>query len=131
MFNVSQRTVTELLPLSAFSGILESQDYIARASSSGRVSSPVKPSSHNSLFTLAVQPRGWEIFSLYPLTALPGLKSEVVKVATLGLLDKLTGCAAVMSKYIEKQDNGRLMIDTRLKAFGILGTSFVWLLMAH
>lgn len=123
VFSVSKRSVTELVPISAFPGTMASEDYIVRAYSTGRVSKPTSYSSRDFVFTLTLETRGYDIFSAYPLTTLQG-RTGRVRIATLGLLDKMTGCAAVMSNSIEEQDNGRLMIDTRLKAFGVLGKFF-------
>lgn len=112
--------MTELIPLSTFPGVVATQNYIVRAYSTGRVSKPTSYFFQDALFALTLEKRGYEIFSAYPLTTLQG-KTDRVLIATLGLLDKMTGCAAVTSNSIEEQDNGRLMIDTRVKAFGILG----------
>jgi hypothetical protein len=44
-----------------------------------------------------------------------------VFVTNLGLVGKMTGAAAIVSTSIELQLNGRIYIDTRLKALGVLG----------
>ena len=121
LFNVSKQPVAELIPISAFSGIVGTQDYVVRAYSTGRVSKPTNSLSSNALLALTLNTKGYEILSAFPLMSLEGVKAETVLVATLGLIDKMTGCAATTSNFIAKQDNGRVMVDVRLKAFGVLG----------
>lgn len=94
-----------------------------RAFSTGRVSKSTSSLSRTPLLALTLEARGYEIFSAYPVMTLQGQKTDTVDIATFGLLDKMTGCAALVSNSIEKQDNGRLMVDTRIKAFGTLGKS--------
>lgn len=67
--------------------------------------------------------RSWEIFSAFPLQAFNGAKHGKVLVSNLGLLRKMTGCAAVVSNSISDMGNGRIMIDAHLKALGVVGKS--------
>lgn len=39
----------------------------------------------------------------------------------MGLLDKMTGCAAIVGNEMRRFENRRLLIETNVKAFGILG----------
>lgn len=65
--------------------------------------------------------RGYEILSAFPLTHLSSKKHEDVLVSNLGLLGKMAGVAAIFMNDIHQRENGRVLIDTRIKAFGILG----------
>lgn len=124
-FNVSQRPLTELIPLSKFPGVVEAQYYIIRAHSSGLVSKPIQVVDANSLVTLSLGVRGYEIMSAYPLRGFfDEKKKETTWVANLGLLGKMAGAAAVVANHITKLENGKIVIDTNIKALGVLGTSF-------
>jgi len=48
-------------------------------------------------------------------------KSETTWIANLGLLGKMAGAAAVVDNKITKLENGKIVIDTNLKALGVLG----------
>ncbi|KAH9219222.1 glycoside hydrolase superfamily [Leptodontidium sp. 2 PMI_412] len=121
-FNVSQRPLTELIPLSKFPGVVEAQYYIIRAHSSGLVSKPIQVVDANSLVTLSLGVRGYEIMSAYPLRGFfDEKKKETTWVANLGLLGKMAGAAAVVANHITKLENGKIVIDTNIKALGVLG----------
>ncbi|KAG4439088.1 hypothetical protein IFR05_005430 [Cadophora sp. M221] len=121
-FNVSQRPLTELIPLSKFPGVVEAQYYVIRAHSSGLVSKPMQVVDTNSLVTLSLGVRGYEIMSAYPLRGFfDETKKETTWVANLGLLGKMAGAAAVVANHITKLENGKIVIDTNIKALGVLG----------
>lgn len=121
VFNVSARRLTELIPVSRFSGVLPPMHYVVRTHSTGRVSPPMQMGSAASLVAVSLEQRGYEIFSAYPLSAFDSETRGRVFVANLGLVDKMTGAAAVTSTGQTLMDNGRLFFDTRLKALGVLG----------
>ena len=121
VFNVSDRPLTELIALSSFSGTNDSLEYVVRAHTTGLVSSPTQLSSATSFFNLTLDIRGYEILSAFPLKSLPRMDQGSVTVANMGLVDKMTGCAAIIQNTIKKQDNGRILVDTSLKALGVLG----------
>lgn len=81
------------------------------------------PTRIGSLFTASLEVRGYDIFSAFPLTVLSSNKHGNISLCNLGLLGKMTGAAAIFMSGIGKRDNGRGVIDTRLKAFGVLGES--------
>lgn len=121
IFNISHRQLTEIIPLSDFSGVIDSLEYVVRAHTTGLVSTPIKLSSPTSFLATSLDVRGYEIFSAFPLKSLPSVKNWTISIGNLGLLGKMTGCAAITSNVINRQDNGRILIDTSVKAFGILG----------
>jgi hypothetical protein len=123
-FNVSDRALTELIPLSIFPGVASSTHYVVRAHSTGRVTAPISPNTAQEFVTCSLDVQGYEIFSAYPLVAIQSNKYGEVSIANLGLLGKMTGCAAVISNRIESRSNGRLLIDTNIKAFGVLGKTY-------
>ncbi|KAK7223724.1 hypothetical protein V2G26_011727 [Clonostachys chloroleuca] len=120
-FNVSDRALAELIPLSLFPGVTSSTHYVVRAHSTGRVTAPISPNTAQEFVTCSLDVQGYEIFSAFPLVAIQSNQYGEVSIANLGLLGKMTGCAAVISNRIERRSNGRLLIDTNIKAFGVLG----------
>lgn len=124
IFNVSKHTLTELVSLSNFSGTISAIEYVVRAHTSGLVSAPAVLDSPRSLYTVSLDRRGYEILCAFPAKSLAGHKHENVSIATLGLIDKMTGCVAIVSNAINSQYNGRIMIDVKLKALGVLGECY-------
>lgn len=95
---------------------------MVRAHTTGKVSQPTTLEGSGSLFTTSLPVRGYEILSAYSLTRLSSTKHGDVYAANLGLLGKMVGVAAVIMNDI-KQDshNSRVLLVTRIKAFGTLG----------
>jgi hypothetical protein len=66
--------------------------------------------------------RGYDILSAYPLRGfVDSTTSSTTWIANLGLLGKMAGAAAIVDNKITKLENGRIVIDTNLKALGLLG----------
>ncbi|KAM0203533.1 hypothetical protein ACHAPI_000528 [Fusarium lateritium] len=121
IFNISSRSLTELVSLSDFPGTISDLQYVVRAHTTGKVSLPTKVDGPGSFLTMSLPVRGYEILSAFPLTRLSGKKHEDALVSNLGLLGKMAGAAAVFMNDIQQHENGRVLIDTRIKAFGTLG----------
>jgi len=127
IFNVSQRSLTEMIRLGQFPGT-EEGTYIIRSHNTGQISEPVNRNDHFSFVQVEIPIQGWEILSAYPMRTFelerkePAAGPASVSVSNLGLLGKMTGAAAVvnMDMYIEKS-SGRLKVWTSLKALGIYG----------
>jgi hypothetical protein len=110
------------VPLSKFPGVVEAQLYIVRAHRSGLVSKPMQVVDKSSLIYISLGVRGYDILSAYPLCGLVDEKlGETMWIANLGLLGKMTGAAAIVGSKTMKLENGRVLIDTNLKALGVLG----------
>lgn len=120
-FNVSARPLTEIISLSYIPGILANIKYVVRAHTTGKVSTPMQGGNQRSLITASLGVRGYEIFVAFPLTSFSGRKHEDLLVSNLGLLGKMTGCAAIVTNSANMMENGRILLDTRLKALGVLG----------
>ncbi|KAG9245226.1 glycoside hydrolase family 36 protein [Calycina marina] len=121
-FNVSQRPISELIPLSKFPGIVEMQLYIVRAHSSGLISPPIQVADTTPLVFVSLPVRGYEILSAYPLRGFYNSNTgSTTWIATLGLLGKMAGAAAIVDNRLTKLENGRIVVDTHLKALGVLG----------
>jgi len=123
-FNVSQRPLSELIPLSKFPGVVEAQFYIVRAHSSGLVSKPLQVVDPSALIYISLEVGGYDILSAFPLRGFYDAKNEeTTYIANLGLVGKMAGAAAVVDSTMTKLENDKIVIDTNLKALGTLGTS--------
>jgi hypothetical protein len=121
VFNISARPLTDLIPLSRFPGVLSSMTYIVRAHSSGKVTVPLKTDSSASLLAVSLDVRGHEILCAYPLSRFYSETRGDFSLANLGLLGKMTGCAAVLSSTSDLLENGRMLLETTVKTLGVLG----------
>ncbi|KAE8443523.1 hypothetical protein EG329_001763 [Mollisiaceae sp. DMI_Dod_QoI] len=129
VFNVSQRPLTELIPLSKFPGVVKGQYYIVRAHSSGLISNPMQIIDRDALIHISLGIRGYDILSAYPLQGFVvekvvekvDEKEQITWIANLGLLGKMAGAAAITNNKITMLENGRILIDTSIKALGTLG----------
>lgn len=122
LFNVSTaRALAELIPLARFPGVASSARYVVRSHVSGRATPPLEVGAPASLLTVSLPPRGFDILCAFPLTAFASRTRGEVLLASLGLVGKMTGCAAVLSTVFDLRENGRMLIDTNLKALGVLG----------
>lgn len=82
----------------------------------------------NSLIYVSLGVRGYDILSAYPLRGfVDEKKEETTWIANLGLLGKMAGAAAVVENKMEKLENGKIVVDTNIKALGVLGISISFL----
>lgn len=121
VFNISTRELTNIIPLDRFSGVVSSIDYIIRAHSTGLVTPPVRIGDPASQLSVTLNERGYEIFTAYPLSTFDSETLGRVFVANLGLVRKMTGAAAIVSNDQDLLENGRVFIQTSIKALGVLG----------
>ncbi|KAL8801617.1 MAG: hypothetical protein Q9182_004347 [Xanthomendoza sp. 2 TL-2023] len=125
IFNISEQALAELIPLRDFDGVKTGAEYIIRAHPSGEVSQPMKLESEFPMVNLALDTKGWNILTAYPLhitTTTTTSSQPPTKIALLGLLGKMTGAAAVVgTPKIEHRGSGIIKIRTTIKALGILG----------
>jgi hypothetical protein len=127
--------VVEMLALEDFPGTGKGRRYVVRSHRTGKVTPPLEvigERGENSspppppLVTVALGPGGYDVLSAYPLTEFissrtsGGGRREVL-LANLGLVDKMTGCAAVLRTGFEARENGTVVVDATLKALGVLG----------
>tara|TARA_R110002003_G_scaffold1184_5_gene22607 strand:- start:18508 stop:20055 length:1548 start_codon:yes stop_codon:yes gene_type:complete len=127
VFNCLQRPLAELIGLDSFPGA-EDGTYIIRSHTSGQVTKPTSVKKSDALVHVELPVRGWEILSAYPLQffklkrGIPGAGPEDISVTNLGILEKMTGAAAIVNtdSYIDRA-TGRLRIWTALKVLGTYG----------
>ena len=124
IFNISEQSLTELVPLRDFDGVTEEgKEYIIRAHPSGEISPPMSLSSEFSVVELALDTKGWNILTAYPLYSPPS-SGERTDIAVLGLIGKMTGAAAVVGTPVfESRDMGAVRVNVTVKALGVLGMS--------
>jgi hypothetical protein len=123
VFNVSMtKALTELIPLTRFPGVVGSLNYVVRSHVSGKVTPPLEVGASLSVLTLSLPTRGYDVLCAFPLTAFESrTRGQEVLLANLGLVGKMTGCAAVLNTVYDLRENGRMLVDTTLKALGVLG----------
>lgn len=121
-FNISQEYCSELIPLSNFPAVKNGSQYIIRSHSTGIISKPLKLCDSKTLLCVSLGIRGFDIISAFPLTKIVNKnKDEEFLIANLGLLGKMTGAAAVNKTRTLLSENDIIIIETHLKALGILG----------
>lgn len=123
VFNVSNKPIIELMPFSDFSGAVSHISYVVRSHSSGKISQPMRRDEGNPTIAVSLEVQGYDILSAYPLSVIPSRRFRYITIANLGLLGKMTGCAAILSSTITELKRGRVTLSTQLKTLGILGTS--------
>ncbi|KMU73335.1 raffinose synthase [Coccidioides immitis RMSCC 3703] len=125
LFNISCQDVSSLISILDFPGVNSGTEteYVVRAHSTGNVA--IGPCDQSFLLSVGLEPRGWEILTAYPVHAFSLDRkcsgSELTRVAVLGLLDKMTGAAAIVGFDVDISHGGRLRFDITLKALGELG----------
>ncbi|KFZ08038.1 hypothetical protein V501_06122 [Pseudogymnoascus sp. VKM F-4519 (FW-2642)] len=126
LFNTTSRPVSELLHISLFPGVVEAQLYVVRSHVSGLVTPPLQVVDYRpeSLIYASLDVRGYDILSAFPLRGFvrPSSKeNDTLWVASLGLLGKMSGAAAVVSSEMTLLETGRIEIVSSLKALGVWG----------
>lgn len=121
VFNTSRQYLREIIPLSRFPGVLESSMYVVRAHRSGFVTPALKPDNPTAVIPVQLDVRDYDILTAFPVTWFDSETNGGIHVANLGLIEKMTGAAAIMASRSELQHNGRVVLSTWLKALGVLG----------
>lgn len=121
VFNISQRPLRELIPLSRLPGVDSSMTYVVRSHRTGIVTSPESPGSDTAYLPVILDLRDYDILTAFPVTKFDSRARGQVLTSNLGLIGKMTGAAAITSNEFSLLHNGRVCLDTRLKALGVLG----------
>ncbi|KAG9588005.1 glycoside hydrolase family 36 protein, partial [Aureobasidium melanogenum] len=120
VFNCTHRPLSELIPLSTFSGAEEGK-YVVRAFTTGAVSKPMSCGEKKALVGVEIDNGGWEILSAHPVHEYTLRCSGPIAVSCLGLIGKMTGAAAIISSDIHVDSQGKLRYSVLIKALGVLG----------
>lgn len=117
IFNVTDSPLSEMLTLGDFEGAEKGEEYIVRSYVSEKISHQVGLDDKHSLIAIGLGVKGYDILTLFRLSYNSTLK---LSYAVLGLVDKMAGAAALAS-FDSDSIAGRLRINVRLKALGVLG----------
>ncbi|KAL8393288.1 hypothetical protein RB595_003173 [Gaeumannomyces hyphopodioides] len=123
VFNVAARPMTDIIPLYRFAGVRSQNAYVVRAHTTGRVTGPMRTTSPPSMLSVSLEERGYEILTAFSLSTFVSPGGVQLHMASLGLLGKMAGAAALVSSDI-KLENGRAILDIRVKALGTIGVYF-------
>ncbi|KAF2754392.1 raffinose synthase protein-like protein Sip1 [Pseudovirgaria hyperparasitica] len=130
IFNTTSADLTEHIKLSQFPGA-ETGTYIIRSYTSGSIAPPLSVASEatnrNPLY-VSLNSHAWDILSAVPVQSFTlrrkgsGSGPADISIANLGLLDKMTGSAAIVNTMASiETGSGRLRVYSSLKALGIFG----------
>jgi hypothetical protein len=81
----------------------------------------MKLDSPTSLIVGSLDVRGYDIFTAFHAVPLTGHKYGDIWVANLGLINKMTGCVAIVTSSISMKENGRASVAVKLRALGVFG----------
>ncbi|KAI1103611.1 glycoside hydrolase family 36 protein [Jackrogersella minutella] len=121
VFNTSQNPLSELIALACFPGVIPEMEYVVRAHRSGLVTPVIKPDMSTANVAVSLDVRGYDIFTAYPVTQYKSETNGMIFIANLGLVEKMTGAAAITTYQSELLETGRVFFSTQLKALGVLG----------
>ena len=121
VFQTSDTRNFELIPLTTFPGITRPAKYVIRAYTTGDVEQVRLTEIAMPVIVARPSQKGYEIYSVFPSQEFLGNRYGMIEIASFGLVDKMTGCAAVVSSTIKSFQNKRVTVATNLKALGILG----------
>ncbi|KAJ3555383.1 hypothetical protein NPX13_g10365 [Xylaria arbuscula] len=121
VFNTRPHAVTEIIPFEAFPGVVTSAEYLVRSHFTGKVAPITERESQQPRLGVTLKTGSCDIFTAYPLTCLDTETNGRINTASLGLIDKMTGGAALITNHFESLPTGKVLSTTRLKALGTLG----------
>jgi hypothetical protein len=121
VFQTSDARNFELIPLNKFPGITKPAGYVVRAYTTGHVEQVRLTEIAMPIVLVRASERGYEIYSVFPSQEFLGKTYGMIELASFGLVDKMTGCAAVVSSTIKSFQDQRITVVTKLKALGVLG----------
>jgi len=98
-------------------------EYIVRSHKSGRITSNLRTEASTSVIAVSLALEGYDILCAFSLNSFEGKAHGPVSVTNLGLIGKMTGCAAILNTKIAVQENSRLLVVATVKALGVLGMS--------
>lgn len=122
VFNVGKHPITEIIRLQQFQNLRHDQTYVIH-SCHNRVSRRVMLEEEAPVAVLSLEEWGYQILTAVPLHTVPIPDHPFAhSVAVLGLLDKMTGVAAIRYMKVGVDDPARgVKLKLALKALGLLG----------
>ncbi len=100
---------------------MASSEYIIRSHNSGKITPVTGHESRKTCLGVTLEVGGYDIFTAYLTTQLDSESNGRITTASLGLIGKMTGAAAIIANHFEFLPTGKVFSITRLKALGILG----------
>ena len=120
LFNCTKGPLLDMVRLDDFRGIREDQRYIIRSFTSGQSSDYMTLDSELSSIMIDLAVRGWDILTSYPVWSF-SRDDKTIDFALLGLVEKMSGAAALLEYGIDPNQGQRCKISVVLKALGVLG----------
>ncbi|KID60423.1 raffinose synthase Sip1, partial [Metarhizium hybridum] len=121
IFNVSTRHLTEIIPLGLFPGVFEGGKYAVRSHTTGQTSAPMTTGAPDSVIAASINEAGYEILCAFPLAQFKSGRYGNGYAGAVGLVGKMTGCAAMTYSSVVQRDSGTVIVTCNLKALGTLG----------
>lgn len=121
VFNTRPYALTEIISLDSFPGVVASTKYIIMSHNSGKVTPVTDSEAQTSRLGITLEVGGFDIFTAYPVTQFDSETNGRISTASLGLIGKMTGAAAIVDTRFEILPTRRAVSVTRLKALGTLG----------
>lgn len=120
VFNCTKGPLLDLVKLKDFRGARKDQRYVVRSFISHLLSGYMTLDSEPSPIAVDLPVRGWDILTSYPLWSF-GRDEKTIDFAFLGLIDKMSGAAAILEYEVDHNQASRCKIVVILKALGVLG----------
>lgn len=119
VFNTSPRPLSEILPLSRFPGVVDTQPYIIRSHTTDTITT-------SSFVKLSLPIRGYDVLTAYPLRGFTYKSKDkeedrTLWLAALGLTEKMTAAATTVNTSMTMNAHGKITIECALKALGVFG----------
>ncbi|KAI0545528.1 raffinose synthase Sip1 [Xylaria curta] len=121
VFNTRPHVLTEIISVESFPGFVSSNNYIVRSHVSSKVITATECEPQTIRLGVTLEAGGHDVFTACPVTQFDSETNGRISTASLGLIDKITGTAAIIENHFEFLATGRVLSVTRLKALGILG----------
>ncbi|KAI0877836.1 raffinose synthase Sip1 [Hypoxylon argillaceum] len=121
VFNTRPHELTDMVSLDCFPGVVPATKYILRSHTSGRLTPVIDYESQTACLAVKLEVGGYDIFTAYPVTQFDSETNGKMSTASLGLIGKMTGAAAIIATHLDFLSTGRVISVTRLKILGTLG----------
>lgn len=125
-FNVGENDQSEFLaPIrrSMFPALSSGGEYVVRSYLSGftaEFSNSDSSSDDAALMMVKLKSSEWDVFTAAPLAVIK-TQFKTIKIGALGVLNKITGAAAIQRQQVVVPVTGRAVLDVDLKVLGLLG----------
>lgn len=116
-FNVSlDKESKHMVALHEFAGVERDLEYVIREYKGNNISRIMSPKEDTAFASMSLGIRDWDIYTAHPVHTV-----GTTKVAVLGLINKMTGAAALNKYEVKAASNNRVEVAATLKAFGVFG----------